>query len=110
LIKIFRSYTPNLQKFNCELYFHAWDDEDDIIDIQQLHPLFKIIQCHSGSGVNRCYATDLPEYPPYSEYSCKYRRSFYKPTVTSLKYHIILFRCGYKKKLQSGVFWSNGRI
>jgi len=77
LAKLFRSKTPNLQQFDCELYFHAWTDQVDIIVIQQLHPLFKKIQCHLGNSINQCYTTDLTEYPSFSEYSCEYRSVFF---------------------------------
>lgn len=77
LAKMFRSQTHNLRQFDCELYFHAWTDQVDIIVIQQLHPLFKKIQCHLGEDINQCYTTDLTEYPPFSEYSCEYRSFFY---------------------------------
>jgi hypothetical protein len=86
LAKIFRSHVPNLQHFDCELYFHAWDEQVDVIAVQQLHPLFKTIQCHFGSNINQCYATDLSEYPPYSEYARKYRTFLY--CSLSESYHI----------------------
>lgn len=73
LATIIRSHTITLQRFDCELYFHSWYNQDNIIVIQQLHPLFKKIQCLLGKGINQCYATDLIEYPFYSEYTCKYR-------------------------------------
>ncbi|CAF3865402.1 unnamed protein product [Rotaria sordida] len=69
LAKIIHSHTHILQRFDCELYFHSWNDQVDIIVIQQLHPLFKQIQCLLGKNINRCYATDLTEYPPDSEYA-----------------------------------------
>jgi len=76
LAKLFRSQTPNLRQFDCELYFHASTDQVDIIVIQQLHLLFKKIQCHLGEDINQCYTTDLTEYPHFSEYSCEYRSFF----------------------------------
>ncbi len=77
LAKILRSEAKNLRQFDCELYFHAWDDQANVRVIQQLHPLFKKIQCHLGSNINQCYTTDLSEYPPYSEYSREYNSSFF---------------------------------
>ena len=71
----FHSEAKNLQRFDCELYFHAWNIQASIVAIQQLHPLFKDIQCHRGSNINRCYTTDLTEYPRHSKYSCKYKSS-----------------------------------
>jgi len=73
LAKIIRSHTPTLQRFDCELYFHSWYEQVDIIVIQQLAPFFKKIQCLLGKNRNQCYATDLTEYPPFSEYACKYK-------------------------------------
>ena len=73
LSKIIHSHTHVLQYFDCELYFHSWNDQVDITVIQQLHPLFKKIQCLSGANINRCYTTDLTEYPLYSEYAREYR-------------------------------------
>jgi hypothetical protein len=77
LAKILRSEAKNLQQFDCELYFHAWADQTNILVIQQLHPLFKKIQCHQGNNINQCYTTDLSEYPRYSEYSCEYNSSLF---------------------------------
>ncbi len=91
LAKIFRSEVKNLRQFDCELYFHAWATQVDILVIQQLHPLFKKIQCHRGSNINRCYTTDLREYPRDSEYSCEYNSSFFS-IVIPLNYNIVSFR------------------
>jgi hypothetical protein len=73
LAKVLRSETKDLQQFDCELYFHSWSIQASILVIQRLHPLFKEIQCHRGSNINRCYTTDLNEYPRNSKYSCKYK-------------------------------------
>ena len=73
LAHLLRSVVSNLQEFHCELYFHAWNPQISIDVIQQLHPLFKKIQRHLGSGINQCYTTDLDEYPHFSEYSRQYR-------------------------------------
>jgi hypothetical protein len=91
LAEIFRTYTPGLQRFDCELYFHAWNAQVDILVIQQLHPLFKMIQCHLGKSINQCYATNLTKYPFFSIYTCEYRSSF-KSEAISLKYYLVCFR------------------
>jgi hypothetical protein len=75
LAKILRSHIPCLQQFDCELYLHAWNDQVDTITIQQLHSLFRMIQCYLGRDINQCYTTDLTEYPYSSEYACEYRLS-----------------------------------
>ncbi len=94
LAKIFRSQAHNVRKFDCELYFHAWNAEVDVIVIQQLHSLFKKIECHQGNSINQCYATDLTEYPPFSDYSCEYKSfSTDKSKAISHKYDIMAFRC-----------------
>jgi hypothetical protein len=56
LAKIIRSHTITLQCFDCELYFHSWYDQVDIIVIQQLDPLFKKIQCLWGKIKNHFIA------------------------------------------------------
>ena len=71
LAKLFRCSARDLHTFDCELYFHAQNQQADIVVIQQLHPLFKTIHCHRGPNINQCYTTDLTEYPKYSEYSRK---------------------------------------
>ncbi|CAF1086646.1 unnamed protein product [Rotaria sordida] len=76
LSEIFHIYTSNLKKFDCELYCDETNEQVDILIIQQLHPLFKMIQCHEDSffknfplGNRRkyCYATDLMEYTIFKE-------------------------------------------
>ncbi|CAF3466402.1 unnamed protein product [Rotaria socialis] len=69
MAKTVGTYSSNLQKFDCELYFHAWIGQVDILVIQKLHPLFKMIECHFGKLINQCYATDLTEYPIFNEYA-----------------------------------------
>lgn len=73
LTKIIHSHTPALQRFDCELYFHSWDQQVDAVVIQQLTPIFKNIQCLLGKNGNECYSTDLTEYPQFCEYACKYK-------------------------------------
>jgi hypothetical protein len=72
-IQILHFHVPILQRYDCELYYRSWNDQVDVIVIQQLNPLFNKIQCFLENIINRCYTTDLTEYPSISDYTCKYR-------------------------------------
>ncbi|CAF1130442.1 unnamed protein product [Rotaria sordida] len=73
LTKMFCMYTSNLEKFDCELYHYGCNKQIDIFIIQQLHPLFKMIQCHSGNNFEQCYTTDLMEFPISKLITCEFR-------------------------------------
>ncbi|CAF1086391.1 unnamed protein product [Rotaria sordida] len=72
LTNILHIHTPDLQKFDCELFCNGMNDHIDILIIQQLHPLFKPIQRHLGDYPYQCFATNLTKYSHLKEYACEY--------------------------------------
>ncbi|CAF3506383.1 unnamed protein product [Rotaria sp. Silwood1] len=73
LSKVLQAHTPGLQKFDCELYCYATNDQVDTLIIQQLHSLFQLIKCHLGRFASQCYATNLTTHTTLEEFACKYR-------------------------------------
>ncbi|CAF1086372.1 unnamed protein product [Rotaria sordida] len=69
LSKILCVHTPDLQKFDCELYCHGCNEQADILIIQQFHPLFNLIQCHLGRFLSQCYTTDLTTHTTLKEFA-----------------------------------------
>ncbi|CAF2913346.1 unnamed protein product [Rotaria sp. Silwood2] len=76
LSKFLHIHIPGLEKFDCELYCNGMNDHTDILTIQQLHLLFKLIQRHLGDYPYQCYATDLTEYSYSKEYAYRKRTIF----------------------------------
>ncbi|CAF3732731.1 unnamed protein product [Rotaria sordida] len=69
LSKILCVHTPDLQKFDCELYCHGCNEQADILIIQQFHSLFNLIQCHLGRFLSQCYTTDLTTHTTLKEFA-----------------------------------------
>ncbi|UJR24404.1 hypothetical protein I4U23_005781 [Adineta vaga] len=87
--------TPHLQQFNCELYFHTSDHNENEFIIQKLHRLFKQIRDLDGGNGNRCFATDFSIYPHDNKYEI-----FPQPiarTISYKRYSDHEFHCGYRR-------------
>ena len=65
------SLSPNLKRFDCELYCYDSDRHGNIKIIRPFHPLFNNVRYLVGPDENRCYTTDLDIYPDGNEYQRK---------------------------------------